>query len=109
MAKSKFTPEQKIQTVLESIRTDTSTTEPCRKHNVYLQTFRNWKQRFMESGKAGLSQSGKKDSIKTMKKREEDYKIRSTVKLRSTGPRHESQTGSRMRAFTILRYCTMNG
>ena len=28
----------------------------------------------MESGKAGLSQSGKKDPIKTMKKREEDYK-----------------------------------
>ena len=46
----------------------------CRKHNVYPQTFHNWKQRFMESGKAGLSQSGKKDPIKTMKKREEDYK-----------------------------------
>ena len=28
----------------------------------------------MESGKAGLSQSGKKDPIKTTKKREEDYK-----------------------------------
>ena len=28
----------------------------------------------MESGKAGLSRSGKKDPIKTMKKREEDYK-----------------------------------
>ena len=28
----------------------------------------------MESGKAGMSQSGKKDPIKIMKKREEDYK-----------------------------------
>ena len=74
MVKSKFTPEQKIQIVLESIRTGISTAELCRKHNIHPQTFHNWKQRFMESGKAGLSQSGKKDPIKTMKKREEDYK-----------------------------------
>ena len=73
MVKSKFTPEQKIQIVLESIRTSISTAELCRKHNVHPQTFHNWKQRFMD-GKAGLSQSGKKDPIKTMKKREEDYK-----------------------------------
>ena len=38
MVKSKFTPEQKIQIVLESIRTSISTTELCRKHNVHLQT-----------------------------------------------------------------------
>ena len=61
MVKSKFTPEQKIQIVLESIRTGISTAELCRKHNVHPQTFHNWEQRFMESGKAGLSQSGKKD------------------------------------------------
>ena len=88
MVKSKFTPEQKIQTMLESIRTGTSTAELCRKHNVHPQTFHNWKQRFMESGKAGLSQSGKKDPIKTMKKREEDYKRLGTAKSRSAGPRH---------------------
>ena len=74
MVKSKFTPEQKLQIVLESIRTSISTAELCRKHNVHPQTFHNWKQRFMESGKVGLSQSGKKDPIKTMKKREKDYK-----------------------------------
>ena len=59
MVKSKFTPEQKIQIVLESIRTSISTAELCRKHNVHPQTFHNRKQRFMKSGKAGLSQSGK--------------------------------------------------
>ena len=74
MVKSKFTPEQKIQIVLESIRTSISTAELCRKHNVHPQTFHNWKQRFMESSKAGLSQSGKKDPIKPMKNREGDYK-----------------------------------
>ena len=74
MVKSKFTPEQSIQIVLESIRTGISTAELCHKHNVHPQTFHSWKQRFMESDKAGLSQSGKKDPIKTVKKREEDYK-----------------------------------
>ena len=69
MVKSKFTPEQKIQIVLESIRTSINTTELCCKHNVHPQTFHNWKQRFMESGKTGLSQSGKKDLIKTVKQR----------------------------------------
>ena len=43
----------------ETIRTDTSAAELCRKHNVHPQTFHNWKQSFMEFGKAGLSQSGK--------------------------------------------------
>ena len=47
MVKNKFTPEQKIQIVLESIRINTSTAELCRKHNVNPQTFHNWKQRFM--------------------------------------------------------------
>ena len=74
MIKSKFTPEQKIQIVSEPIRTGISMVELCCKHNVHPQTFHNWKQRFLESGKAGLSQSGKKDPIKTMKQREEDYK-----------------------------------
>ena len=35
MVKSKFTPEQKIQIVLESIRTSISTAEPYRRHNVH--------------------------------------------------------------------------
>ena len=74
MVKNKFTPEQKIQTVPESIRTSTSTAELCRRHSVHPQTFHNRKQRFMESDKVGLSQSGRKDPIKTLKKRKEDYK-----------------------------------
>ena len=69
MVKSKFTSEQKIQIVLESIRAGTSMAELCRKHNVHPQTFHNWKQRFTESGKTGLSRSGKNDPIKTEKKR----------------------------------------
>ena len=69
MVKNKFTPEQKIQTVLEPIRTGTGTAELCRKHNVHPQTFHNRKQKLVESGKAGTCQLGEKDLIKIMKKR----------------------------------------
>ena len=87
-----------------------STAELCCKHNVHPQTFHNWKHRFMESGKAGLSQSGKKDPIKTMKKREEGYKRLGMVKSRSVGLKHASQTGNpECCVFTILWYCTLNG
>ena len=39
MTKTKFTPDQKIQIVLESIKTGIGTAELCRKHNVHPQTF----------------------------------------------------------------------
>ena len=46
----------------------------CRKHNVRSQTFHGRKQRFVGSGKAGPSQSGKKNPIRITKKREDNYK-----------------------------------
>ena len=52
MTKSKFAPDQKIQIVLESIRTSITPAELCRKHNVHPHTLSRWKQRFMDAGKA---------------------------------------------------------
>ena len=69
MVKSKFTPEQKIQIVLESINTSISNAELCRKHNLHPHTFGTWKERFIESGKAGL-RTRKNDSKAFQKERE---------------------------------------
>ena len=44
MTKTKFTPEQKIQIVLESIKTNIGMAELCRKHNVHPTTFQAWRQ-----------------------------------------------------------------
>ena len=74
MTKTKFTPEQKIQIVLESIRTNISTAELCRKHNVHPPTFQSWRQKFMEGGKTSLARSGKPDPSKSMKKENENLK-----------------------------------
>ena len=56
----------------------------------------------VNGGKTGLSQSGKKGPIKTIKKREVDYKRLGTAKSRSVGPRHESHARNPERCtFTI--------
>ena len=74
MTKTKFSPDQKIQILLESIKTAISTAELCRKHNVNPQTFQTWRQKFMDAGKAGLSHHGKKDPVWIIKKENDDLK-----------------------------------
>ena len=74
MTKTKFSPDQNIQIVLESIKTAISTAELCRKHNVNPQTFQTWRQKFMDAGKSGLSHHGKKDPVKIIKKENDDLK-----------------------------------
>ncbi len=52
---SKWKPEDKIRIVMESINTSISISELCRKYGVVPTTFYQWKERFLESGKLGLS------------------------------------------------------
>ena len=74
MTKTKFTPEQKIQIVLESIKTNISTAELCRKHNVHPTTFQTWRQQFLDAGKARLTHHGNADSTKASKKEIDNLK-----------------------------------
>ncbi len=53
--KSRWTPEDKIRIVLESLNTKISMSELCRKYNLTPNTFYQWRERFIEGGKAGLS------------------------------------------------------
>jgi transposase len=54
----KFTVEQKAAIVIESF-TATNIAELCRRHGVSVAQFHRWKDRFMEAGKRGLSESPK--------------------------------------------------
>ena len=72
--KTKFTPDQKIQIVLESIKTNIGTAELCRKHNVHPQTFNAWRQKFMNAGKFSLGTHGKSNPVKAVKKENENLK-----------------------------------
>lgn len=74
MTKNKFTPDQKIQMVLESIRTNIGTAELCRKYNVHPPTFQTWRQQFMDAGKDRLSHHGKANSAKASKQEIDNLK-----------------------------------
>ena len=68
MTKTKFAPEQKIQIVLESIRTNIGTAELRRKHNAHPTTFQAWRQQFLDAGKARLAHHGNADPTKVSKR-----------------------------------------
>ena len=53
--RSRWTPEDKIRIVLESLNTNISMSELCRKYNLTPGTFYQWREKFIEAGKAGLS------------------------------------------------------
>ncbi len=53
--RSKWSVEQRIAIVLESLNTSISVAELCRKHNVTPNAFYSWKEKFMEAGKLALS------------------------------------------------------
>ena len=56
-------PEEKIQIVLESMNTNISLAELCRKYNLSPGVFYQWKEKFIRGGKLALS-GGLKDPAK---------------------------------------------
>jgi len=56
---SRWTAEQKIAIVMESLNTNISVAELCRKHNVTPNAFYGWKEKFLEAGKLALAGSFK--------------------------------------------------
>jgi transposase-like protein len=55
--RSRWTAEQKIVIVIESLNTNISVAELCRKHNVTPNAFYGWKEKFLEAGKLALAGS----------------------------------------------------
>ena len=74
MVKSKFTPAEKSRIVLESLNTNISTAELCRKYNIHPQTFYQWRERFVEGGKASLNGTPNGDVCKNLQKENDSLK-----------------------------------
>ena len=53
--RSRWKPEDKVRIVMESLNTSISVAQLCRKYGVVPNTFYNWKEKFMEAGRLGLS------------------------------------------------------
>jgi transposase len=57
MPGGRWTAEDRIRIVMESLTTNITVAELCRKYNVKPNVFYTWKQRFMEGGKLALAGS----------------------------------------------------
>ena len=72
MAKRKrrtFTPEFKIEVVLEALRGETSQAELCRRHNLSEDQVSKWKQQFLENAVSVFAPSNlQKSPIQTIGK-----------------------------------------
>lgn len=74
MVRSKFTPQEKARIILESLNTNISAAELCRKHNISPPTFYQWKEKFVEGGKSSLNRTSKGDVHKSLQKENESLK-----------------------------------
>lgn len=74
MVASKFTPQEKARIILESLNTNISTAELCRKYNLQPPTFYQWKEKFVEGGKASLNRTSNGDVCKSLQKENESLK-----------------------------------
>lgn len=55
---SRWTADDKIRIVMESLTTNITLAELCRKYNLKPNVFYRWKQKFMEAGRLALSAAG---------------------------------------------------
>lgn len=55
MARRNWSSEEKIRIIMESLTTNISVADLCRKHAVSPVQFYQWKERFIEGGKTALS------------------------------------------------------
>lgn len=74
MVRSKFTPQDKARIILESLNTNISAAELCRKYNISPPTFYQWKEKFVEGGKASLSGTSNGNIHKSLQKENESLK-----------------------------------
>jgi transposase-like protein len=56
--KRNWSAEQKTAIVLEGLRGESSVAELCRQHGISSAMYYQWRDRFLEAGKAGLSGKG---------------------------------------------------
>ena len=72
--KSRWATEQKIAVVMESLNTNISMAELCRKHNVTPNAFYDWKEKFIQAGKLGLTGSLKSNPSRELAEENERLK-----------------------------------
>ena len=55
-----YTVEEKYNIVMESLKTDQSIAQLCRKYSINVNTYQRWKEQFLQGAKNGLEGKSKK-------------------------------------------------
>lgn len=75
----KFSADEKIRIVIESLRGEIPITELCRKEGIQPSLFYRWSKQFLEAGKNGLTRETKRDAsddeVRGLKSENEELKI----------------------------------
>src|SRR5574339_300389 len=75
----RWTPEDKTRIVMESLTTNITVAELCRKYNLNPNVFYNWKQKFIEGGRMALSGSNKENTINKKNKEIEIERLKKII------------------------------
>ncbi len=60
MSGKTYTVEEKYNIVMESLKTDQSIAQLCRKYSINVNTYQRWKEQFLQGAKNGLEGKSKK-------------------------------------------------
>lgn len=75
----KFSADEKIRIVVESLRGEIPISELCRKEGIQPSLFYRWSKQFLEAGKNGLTRETKRnasdDEVRELKSENEQFKI----------------------------------
>lgn len=76
---SKKTPEQKLAIVLAVLRGDETAAEIARRSGVSEQSVHNWKRTFLESGRDGLAQGGRRRTSREAELEAENEELKAAL------------------------------
>lgn len=76
---SKKTPEQKLAIVLAVLKGDETAAEIARRSGVSEQSVHNWKKTFLESGRDGLAQGGRRRSSRELELEAENEELKAAL------------------------------
>ncbi|MGA7367909.1 MAG: transposase [Nitrososphaeraceae archaeon] len=93
---SRWTADDRIRIVMESLATNITLAELCRKYNLKPNVFYSWKQKFMEGGKLALTGSGENINKQIQAENERLKKLIGELTIANDAFKKTLETGRRI-------------
>jgi len=93
---SRWTADDRMRIVMESLTTNITLAELCRKHNLKPNVFYGWKQKFIEGGKMALTGSGENINKQLQAENERLKKLIGELTIANDAFKKTLETGRRI-------------